>query len=87
MRTSIPILKSTKIIFMNFNASKDISLRNSIVNISNLMIFIQNCPNLCNILSVGQINADTIAASTGELLTGNMFAYCRNNRVPRLKHS
>ena len=27
------------------------------------------------------INADTITGSTGELLTANMFAYCRNNPV------
>jgi hypothetical protein len=27
------------------------------------------------------INADTITGSTGELLTSNMFAYCRNNPV------
>jgi hypothetical protein len=27
------------------------------------------------------VNADEITASTGELLTGNMFAYCRNNPV------
>lgn len=27
------------------------------------------------------INADGIAANTGELLSGNMFAYCKNNTV------
>ncbi|WP_160680471.1 DNRLRE domain-containing protein [Clostridium sp. C8-1-8] len=27
------------------------------------------------------VNADTITGSTGELLTSNMFAYCRNNPV------
>ncbi|WP_205694239.1 RHS repeat-associated core domain-containing protein [Clostridium manihotivorum] len=27
------------------------------------------------------VNADTITGSTGELLTANMFAYCRNNPV------
>jgi len=33
------------------------------------------------------INADGITGVTGKLLSHNMFAYCRNNRVPRIKHS
>ncbi|WP_411681928.1 RHS repeat-associated core domain-containing protein [Clostridium thailandense] len=33
------------------------------------------------------INADALGGIRGELLSHNVFAYCGNNRVPRLKHS
>ncbi|MBV7273350.1 hypothetical protein I6U48_10560 [Clostridium sp. PL3] len=33
------------------------------------------------------INADGLIGQTGELLAHNLFMYCKNNRVPRLKHS